>query len=126
MRNLDILLVDDDTAFRNGVERYLKLQGCTKVRAAYSGEAALEMVKKEPPGVILMDLYLPQMNGLMALREIQKIDKNIPVFILTCEGDEEYRNLAAKFGAFDYLIKPISLEDLFLHLEKRLDGAHTA
>src|SRR5437899_1027567 len=105
MKDLGILVVDDDTAFRTGVEKYLLSQGCTNVRSAASGEVALEMVKKETPGVVFLDLYLPEMNGLQAIREIHKIDKNIPIFILTCEADEEYRDLAVKLGAFDYLTK---------------------
>src|SRR4051812_42041225 len=116
MDDLNILLVDDDSAFRNGLERYLRLQGCTHVRAAYSGEEAVEMVKKDPPAIVLLDLYLPRMNGLVALGEIRKIDKNILVFMLTSEADEEYRALAAKFGAIDYVTKPIMLDVLFKHV----------
>src|SRR5579864_785862 len=100
MNDWNILVVDDDIPFRNGIEKYLRSRGCTRVRSASTGETALELVKESSPQVILLDLYLPLMNGLKALREIQKIDKNIAVFILTCEEDEEYRNIAAKFGAF--------------------------
>jgi DNA-binding response OmpR family regulator len=120
MSQLRILVVDDDTAFRNGVERYLKLKGYEHVRVAYSGEAALEMVKDEHPQIVLMDLYLPRMNGLTALREIRKINDRIQVCMLTSEADQEYRDLAAKFGALDYLVKPISLEELVTHIEKKL------
>ena len=122
MNTLRILVVDDDTAFRNGVERYLKLRGYENVRVAYSGEAALEMIRNESPEVVLMDLYLPRMNGLTALREIRKINERIHVCMLTCEADQEYRDLAAKFGALDYLIKPIPLEELVTHIENRLKG----
>jgi DNA-binding response OmpR family regulator len=122
MKDLGILVVDDDTAFRNGMEVFLKSQGCTHVRAASCGEVALEMVKKEIPDVVLLDLYLPEMNGLKAIKEIHQIDKNIPIFVLTCEEDEEYRRLAVKLGAYDYLTKPIPLTTLFSYLELRLKG----
>ncbi len=122
MRDLGILVVDDDTAFRTGMEKYLLSQGCANVRSAASGEVALEMVKKESPGVILLDLYLPEMNGLQAIREIHKIDHNVPIFVLTCEADEEYRDLAVKLGALDYLTKPITLANLFSYVELRLKG----
>ena len=119
MNKARILLVDDDTAFRNGIERFLRAQGC-EIRVAATGEAALEMVRQEVPNLVLLDLYLPFMNGLKALREIHKIDERIPVLMLTCEDDEEYRRLAAKFGALEYLTKPITLINLMAYLETRL------
>jgi DNA-binding response OmpR family regulator len=122
MNDLNILVVDDDSEFRNGVERYLRLQGCTNVRAAYSGEEAVEMVKKDPPTIVLLDVYLPRMNGLVTLGEIRKINKDIVVFMLTGEADEEYRQLAAKFGALDYLLKPIPMDVLYAHILKRSQG----
>ena len=122
MNNLGILLVDDDLDFLHGIERYFKARGCMNVRTVSSGEGALEMVKQEVPGVVLLDLYLPQMNGLKALREMLKIDKNISVFMLTCDNDEVYRDLAAKLGALDFLTKPISLETLYSYLDLRLKG----
>ncbi|OGR91881.1 MAG: hypothetical protein A2992_08185 [Elusimicrobia bacterium RIFCSPLOWO2_01_FULL_59_12] len=122
MKDIGILVVDDDTAFRLGVEKYLHSQGCTKVRAASTGELALEMVKKEIPDVVLLDLYLPEMSGLKAIREIHKIDKSIPIFILTAEMDEVHRDIAEKLGAMDYLTKPITMMNLFSYVELRLRG----
>ena len=120
MKNMGILLVDDDLAFRNGIERYLKAHGCMNVRTASSGETALELVKEEMPGIVILDLYLPIMNGLKALREILKINPNIAVFMLTCEEDEVCRSLATKLGAYDYLTKPIELATLYSYLDLRL------
>jgi DNA-binding NtrC family response regulator len=123
MKDLGILIVDDDTAFSSGMEKYLKAQGCLRIRTAYSGEGAIEMVHQETPGVVLLDLYLPGMNGLKVLREMLRVDHRINVVLLTCEEDEEYRKLAAKLGAFDYLTKPITMERLFSYLETRLNAA---
>jgi DNA-binding response OmpR family regulator len=122
MKNVGILLVDDDTAFRSGVEKFLFSQGYTNVRGAGTGEAALEMIKKETPDVVLLDLYLPVMNGLDTLREIHKIDETIAVFLLSCEDDDRHRHIASKLGAYDYLIKPIALSQLFDYVEQRLTG----
>ena|SRR5688500_9503528 len=122
MKDLRILVVDDDSAFRKGVETFLASQGCTHVRSAGSGEIAVEMIKKEVPAVVIMDLYLPQMDGLEAISEIHKIDKNIPIFLLTCEADEIHRDIAVKLGAYDYLNKPISMSRLFSYIELRLKG----
>ena len=119
MSDFSILLVDDDTAFRNGIEKYLKARGCKNVRTASTGETALELVRQEIPRVVFLDLYLPMMNGLKTLREMLKIDNTIHVFMLTCEDDEQYRSIAARLGALDYLTKPVTLEALNSCLDAR-------
>ncbi len=113
MNNHGILVVDDDSAFRSGVERFLRQRGCANVRSACDGPGALDMVKEETPDVVLLDLCMPQMSGIKTLHEILKISDQIAVFILTCEEDEEFRNLAAKQGAAGYLTKPIAMEQLY-------------
>ena len=120
MKNLRILLVDDEKSFREGMEVFLIAQGYTNVRTASNGQQALEMVQKELPEVVLLDLFLPGMNGLQVMKAIHEIDKNIPVLVLTCEADEEYRDITLTLGAYDYLTKPLALSYLFSYLEIRL------
>ena len=120
MKNLKILLVDDNTSFCASVERALHAEGYMHVRTASDGLQALELVQKERPGLVLLDLYLPGMDGLHLLTAIHKIDKNIPVMMLTCEADEECVSAAASLGAADYLVKPLKMSSLFSSLESRL------
>jgi DNA-binding response OmpR family regulator len=121
MTNYKILLVDDDTAFRKRMEEFFCSQGYKNVRSACCGEIAIEMVKKELPDVVLLDMYLPEMSGLKAIREIHKVNEKIPVFVLSCETDDEHRHLAMKLGAADYLTKPITMMNLLAYLETRLN-----
>jgi DNA-binding response OmpR family regulator len=120
-----ILVVDDNALFRTGVERALHSQGYTHVRTASDGWQALESVQKEPPDVVLLDLYLPGMDGLHVLTEIHKIDKNIPILMLTCESDGECIHAAESLGALDYLVKPLEMSILFSSLETRLKDRPT-
>jgi DNA-binding response OmpR family regulator len=120
MKSVRILVVDDDTAFRATLERILGMNGLLVIQTASSGELALEMVKKQAPDLVLLDLYLPEMNGLKAIREIHKIDHKIPILMLTSEADEDHRDLALKLGARAYLTKPVTLRTLVGHIGEAL------
>jgi DNA-binding response OmpR family regulator len=120
MKDLRILVVDDNASFCASVERALHAEGYTHVRTASDGFQALESVREERPDLVLLDLYLPGMDGLHLLTAIHKIDKSIPVMMLTCEADEECINAAASLGAADYLVKPLKLSSLISSLEAHL------
>jgi two-component system response regulator MtrA len=117
MKDLRILIVDDDVKYRSWVEQALRSKGYARVRTVSNAVEALEAIRTERPNLVLLDLYLPGMDGLHLLREIHTLDKNIPVFMLTCESDEECINAAVGLGAANYLIKPLTMSSLITSLE---------
>jgi CheY-like chemotaxis protein len=122
MQDLRILVVDDNQKFCNGVERLLHIRGYTQVWTAYDGWQALDIVAREHPDLVLLDLYMPGMDGMHVLRAIHKIDKNIPIMMLTSEADEECLQAAVRLGASDYLVKPLEFTTLFSSIESHTHG----
>ena len=120
IKDLKILVVDDNQAFCDGMERVFRSQGYTRISSAYNGSQALEAVEKEPPDVIFLDLYLPGIDGLHLLTTIRKMNKNIRTIMLTCEASAECEEAAVNLGALDYLVKPFEISALCASLEERL------
>ena len=118
MKDLRILVIDDNVSFGASLEQALHSQGYLNVNTASDPWQALELVRKEHPGLVLLDMYLPGMDGLHLMTAIHKIDKNIPVMMLTCESDEECRNVAGSLGAVDYHVKPLQLASLFASVNR--------
>jgi DNA-binding response OmpR family regulator len=120
MKDLKILVVDDNKAFCDGVERVFHAQGYTRIFSVYNGSQALEAVQRDHPDVILLDLYLPGLDGLQLLGAIRKINKNIRTIMLTCEPSVECEEAAVNLGALAYLVKPLEISELCASLEERL------
>lgn len=100
-----ILLVDDNPRTIEFLDQRLKALGY-RTTLAGNGEAALDCVRKDPPLIVVMDVTMPEMNGYQACREIKKIDKNIPVIILTAKSDPADRFWAFQSGATEFYNKP--------------------
>jgi len=100
-----ILVIDDekDTCFI--LEDILTKEGY-KVFTALDGMSGLKIVKEKKPDIVLLDLKMPEMDGIEVLRRIRKIDKNIVVIIITAYGTMDTARVAMKLGAFDYITKP--------------------
>jgi DNA-binding response OmpR family regulator len=79
---------------------------------ALNGEAALEIVGKEPPDVIVLDLKMPGIDGMEVLRVIKKAHPNVQVIMLTGHGSEKDEEEARRLGAYDYLQKPVGMDKL--------------
>jgi len=118
-----ILVVDDHPILRLGVAAIINAQHDMKVCAQVgSGEEAVEMFKKHHPDITLMDLRLPGMSGLEALRVIRRIDPHARSIVLTTyEGDEDIHQALAA-GALGYIIKGMSHETLVDALRKVRSG----
>jgi len=106
-----ILVVDDNDEIRKTIEAFLKKRGYA-VRAANSGEDALLKVRTEKPDIVCLDFRMPGMDGLMALRQIKRLNDAINVIMLTSVQDEYIIDEAKKEGASGYLIKPCDLNKL--------------
>lgn len=106
-----ILIIDDDDQLRNSFKKLLSEEGYN-VDGAASGEAGLNIVKKEIPDLVILDMRLPGMNGLETFRAIHKIEPKLPVIIMTAYGTTETAIEATKLGAFDYILKPFDIPDM--------------
>lgn len=118
-----VLVVDDHPIMRLGVAAIINAQHDMKVCAQVgTGEEAVEMFKKHRPDITLMDLRLPRMSGLEALRIIRRIDPHARNIVLTTyEGDEDIHQAIAA-GALGYIIKGMSHETLVDALRKVRSG----
>ena len=106
-----ILVVDDEFEIVRLLHKFLSTKGYD-VFTATSGAEAVEIVKKERPQIVLLDIIMPRMNGLEALQEIKKVDPEIGVIMVTAVMDEEMAKQAVDMGAYDYITKPIDLKYL--------------
>ena len=107
--SLRILIVDDDEDLRVLVGRVLKQSGHQVLEAA-DGCEALDMIRKDQPDLVLLDLYMPPPDGMEVLRTLrsQPQTANLPVVILTAAGDEVSTRMSFDMGATDFLSKPFS------------------
>ena len=106
-----ILVVDDEPEVGNMLKKFLTKKG-HDVYTALNGEEALEVVKKERPHIVLLDIIMPKMDGIECLKRIREIDKEVGVIMITAVKQEEVGKQALKLGAFDYITKPLSLQSL--------------
>jgi two-component system response regulator AtoC len=115
-----ILVVDDEPILRDSLEVALKTSGY-EVLTARTGEEGLGRFKKENPDLILLDHWLPGINGDEVLRRIKDEDPEIPIIIMTAQGSIEMAVNLMKMGAFDFLVKPFELDQMEDLIKKGLD-----
>lgn len=126
---LKVLVVDDDQALRLSVRSSLESAGKFQVEEAFDGINALEKVKAAPAGtrpfdIVILDVDMPRMNGLNALKVIKEHDPGIIVLMLTAHSSLEVAVQAVRDGAYNFLSKPISSEELCSLIDKAV-AAHT-
>ncbi|HEX9189544.1 MAG TPA: sigma-54 dependent transcriptional regulator [Vicinamibacteria bacterium] len=115
-----LLLVDDDDAFRKALARELSRLG-HEVGTAGSGEEALRRVAEREPEVVLLDLRLPDRDGLEVLEAIHAANPGIDVIMLTGHGSIDTAIQAVRAGAFDYVAKPCPLDELEVRIQRALE-----
>jgi ActR/RegA family two-component response regulator len=116
---IQVLIVDDEVRFAQNVSRLLDTRRFD-VSVAHNGLDALEMVHKIPPDVVVLDIRMPEMDGIETLLAMKNLDPEIQVIILTGHADVETGIFAIREGAFDFLFKPC---DMDLLREKILQAA---
>ena len=114
-----VLLVDDDAAIRRAVGAGLELEGFRVVRAS-GGRAALAAVESVAPAVILLDLAMPDLDGLEVLRRLRASGDDVPVCVLSARDDVDDRVRGLQAGADDYVVKPFALEEVTARLQALL------
>ncbi|HOK07505.1 MAG TPA: sigma-54 dependent transcriptional regulator [Syntrophales bacterium] len=117
-----ILIVDDEEAIRQSLGGVLKDEGYD-VLAAASGEEALKVIDEDPPALVLLDIWLPGMDGIEVLKVIREEHPSVRVIMMSGHGTIETAVKATKLGAFDFIEKPLSLEKVILLVNHALDMA---
>jgi DNA-binding response OmpR family regulator len=111
-----ILIVEDDEAIAAGLALNMKLEGYSPT-VVHDGEAAVTALRNDPPDLLVLDIGLPQKNGLMVLSELRQSGSSIPVIILSARHEEFDKVAALKLGADDYVTKPFALAELMARVD---------
>jgi len=117
-----ILIVDDELLVRQSLEKELSGQGYLTI-STDKGRAAISLVEEESPNLVLLDLRLPDLNGIEVLKRLREIDKNLMVLIMTAYGSIDTAIAAIRSGAYDYLTKPFDLETILLAVRQALEAS---
>ena len=115
-----ILIVDDDRGMRVLMRAVLESRGLTSIEAI-DGVHAIEMCRNERPSVVLLDMRMPKMNGIETLRELKRLDSDMPVIIITAHADIQDAVNAIKLGAYDFIVKPPDFERLTLLISRAME-----
>ena len=121
MKDYSILIIDDEEAQRNVLKGYLEKKGF-KIFSASSGNEGVKSVKDNMIDIILSDYKMPDITGLEVLEQVKKINPEISFVILTAYGTIENAVRAMRLGAFDYISKPVDLDELDLLLERIIEN----
>lgn len=109
---LNIFVVDDSLIMRRNITKMIESLGHKVVGEAKDGHEALELYRKLKPDLVTMDITMPGMDGLSAVKGLKKIDKNVKIIMITSHGQEEMVIDAIRSGASGYLLKPININKL--------------
>ena len=119
---MHILVVDDEAEFLSLIQKRLSRRNMD-VSTADNGASALELVQEHSFDVVVMDVRMPGMDGLATLRRMKEIKPSLPVILLTGHASLGVAVNGMELGAFDYMLKPVAINELILKLE---DAARSA
>lgn len=124
--DLDVLVVDDEASVVEVVGLYLRREGY-KVRTASDGRQALRAIENQPPALVVLDLMLPEVDGIEILRRLRsESGLTVPIIMLTARGQETDRIYGLEMGADDYIVKPFSPAELVARVNAVLRRSHAA
>ena len=113
---MNVLLVDDEEQFRTAIARQLTVRGYT-VHQAGTGEQGVAVVRETPLDLVILDMRLPGINGTATLKEIKRVSPLTEVIMLTGQATVKAAMEAITLGAFDYMTKPIGIDELIYKME---------
>ena len=124
MKPITVLLAEDHTVVREGLRTLLQAEGDIEVVGeAETGRQAVELTRKLHPAVVIMDIAMPQLNGLEATRQILKVEPKTKVLILSAHGDDAYVEQVTALGASGFLLKQTSAHILARAVRKVQEGS---
>jgi len=109
-----ILIIEDDLTVLNFEQKELSHEGYTTITAT-DGRKGLELFEKEKPDFIILDIMLPELNGIEVLRRIRKVSQ-VPVILVTAKGEVYDKVNGLSTGADDYISKPFAIEELLIRI----------
>ena len=118
---ITVLLVEDEEDYREVLRTRLTKRGF-QVEGVTTAELALDLLQQRDFDVVVLDVRLPRMTGVQALEKIRQLHPEIEVLILTGYADTETAIRVMELGAFDYLMKPVDLEELVARLRDAHQG----
>ena len=116
-----ILVIDDEAEIREGLELLLKTEGY-QVTMADSGQSGLLRLGEQPYDLLLLDVSLPDRNGIELLKDIRRQDPHLPIVLITAYGSIEMARAAFKSGAMDYITKPWSNDELLAQVAQAVES----
>jgi two-component system alkaline phosphatase synthesis response regulator PhoP len=119
-KKTSILLVEDEENLQEALKLNLELEDY-EVTSAYDGVEALKAIQHEHFDLMILDIMLPEMDGITVIETIRLQNNDIPILILSARNNSADRVLGLKKGADDYLTKPFNLEELLLRVHKLVD-----
>ena len=117
---LSILLVEDEENLHEALKLNLELEGY-EVTSAYDGNTALQKIQTEYFDLVVLDIMLPEIDGIHVTETIRIQNNEVPILILSAKNTSADRVLGLKKGADDYLTKPFNLEELLLRVQKLIE-----
>ncbi|MCM8760849.1 MAG: response regulator [Candidatus Omnitrophica bacterium] len=114
-----MLVVDDESDICDFVKNFFQERGY-KVLTALTGEEAIDLVKRERPHLILLDIKLRGMDGIAALKHIKEVNRGQKVIMVTALDDQDKMDEAVRLGACDYITKPLMLDHLECTVERNM------
>jgi DNA-binding NtrC family response regulator len=121
VQTASILVVDDEENAREGLSKILSKEGY-RVETAANGKEAIDSLKRQRYDLVITDMRMPLMDGFEVLREIKKMDENIGVIMITAYGEVESYLEAMNMGAFEYINKPVRVNELKRVITKVLEA----
>jgi two-component system nitrate/nitrite response regulator NarL len=115
---MKVLLIDDHTLFRLGLKNLLERSDIQVVGAASTGQEGLELINNVNPDVVLLDMRMPDMNGLEVLKQLRESGISIPISMLTTSNEEHDLIESLRSGAQGYLLKDMDPDELVAALHK--------
>jgi len=125
---MQILLVEDDHALASALQEALRQQDYA-INVVATGEAAIYVIKTDPPDLVILDLGLPDIDGIEVLKRVRQKHYDLPILLLTARAQVEDKISGLDSGADDYLAKPFEMEELFARLRvlaRRLNTSKTS
>ena len=109
---MKVLIVDDSSFMRSIIKGYLKEFPTLKIAEASDGDEALKVFSEFQPDVVFLDIIMPKLNGMEALKTMLKIKKTVKVIMVTSVGESSVIEEALKIGAEKYITKPFKYDDI--------------